>query len=94
MSKIDINIFDNDERIIINESSVGMRLVDFTRESFIKSLSITLNITEDKMIIELTERLITKVMRLGDSEWVEIINKLPLPVAYDSATLKLLEEAA
>jgi hypothetical protein len=47
---IDINLFDTDERLLINSAAAKVKLTDFTRQSFMENLNFTLSITDDDMI--------------------------------------------
>jgi len=77
-----IDLFDNDERIFINGTSEGEKLSDFTRAKMLGHLDFTLNISTDDMVIELSKGLKSKISKLTDTEWYELILRLPFPVTY------------
>jgi hypothetical protein len=77
-----INIFDADERIIINSSFKDMLLSDFTKEHFLDNLNFTLNISTDDTIINLVEGLKDKIKDISKEEWANFILELPLETYY------------
>jgi len=83
---INIDIFNNDERILINKGSQGFTLKEFTRQRFLDNLKFALNITVDPMIANLVDELKTKVMLLSEDEWNALTLKLPLKTLYDAET--------
>ena len=80
---IKIDLFDYDERIIINSAGHGISLNEFTRKRFLDNLGLSLNISNDPLILSLVRGLIEKISILSDEEWREIVRLIPLHVAYD-----------
>jgi hypothetical protein len=81
---IDIDLFDTDERLLINSAAAKVKLTDFTRQSFMENLNFTLSITDDDMVRNMVEGLQAKVVRLTDGEWDSMKVKIPFAVPYDA----------
>lgn len=80
---IDIDVFDTDERIVVNKSCEGTPISEFTRERFMTNLTFARNISTEQDIIDLLDGLIAKVEDISESEWETIKNKIPFGVYYD-----------
>jgi len=80
------DIFNSDERILVNNASRGITLAEFTRQRFLENLNLTLNIVDDSMIKSMVEGLKVKVSNLTDDAWNSLTVLLPLHTPYDSET--------
>lgn len=81
---IDIELFDNDERILINKGCENVPITNFTRTGFLSNLSFSQSISTDPDVIALLDRLIEKISRMSDDEWENMKAKIPFEVYYDA----------
>lgn len=80
------DIFDMDERIVINSCAKGLKQSEFTKKRITENLNFTLTICNDDMILSMTEGLKDKIDKITDSEWDEIKMLIPFEVLYDLET--------
>lgn len=80
---IDIDVFDTDERIVVNKACEGTPISEFTRERFMTNLIFARKISTEQDIIDLLDGIITKVEDISESEWETIKNKIPFGIYYD-----------
>jgi len=85
---VETDIFDNDERIIINNAFKGILPSEFTQKRFLENLRFGRSINSDSTIAALLEGLELKVSGLTDSEWDCIKSKLPLFTPYDESSIE------
>lgn len=83
---IDIDLFDTDERVLINSAAAKVKLADFTRQSFMENLKFALSISDDDMVKNMVEGLQAKVVRLTDAEWDNMKFKIPFATPYEDAS--------
>lgn len=82
---IDVDVFDNDERIVVNKSCEGIPITDFTRGRFLANLAFSRSISsDDDDVLGLLDGLIAKVERITDEEWGRLRVKIPFEVYYDA----------
>ncbi|BAL01906.1 hypothetical protein OBV_p-00510 (plasmid) [Oscillibacter valericigenes Sjm18-20] len=81
---IDIDLFDMDERIIMNKASEGVPLSSLTRERLINNLSFARNISTEQAVTDLLDGLKAKISRLSDGEWDALKLKIPFSTFYDA----------
>ena len=81
---IDFDVFDNDERIIVNKACEGTPIADFTRESFLTNLSFARSISTEQDVLNLLDGLIAKTERISDIEWDGLKTKIPFATYYDA----------
>lgn len=81
---IDIELFNNDERIIINKGCENMPIAGFTRAGFLSNLSFSRNISTDPDVIALLDRLAEKISHMSDDDWESMKVKIPFEVYYDA----------
>lgn len=85
-TKFSANIFDNDERILINSASAETPLSEFTRPRFLQTLNLSLSFNTDEMILSMVKELKEKVERLTDNDWDVLKMGIPLETSYDYTT--------
>ena len=78
-----MNIFNNEESILINGICMNEKLSTLTKEDAVNSLVFSRRITDDNdtMLIGLIDSTIEKVRSLTESQWDSLKMKTPLPVA-------------
>jgi hypothetical protein len=81
---IDVDVFDNDERIIVNKACEGTPIADFTREGFLTNLSFARSISTEQDVLNLLDGLIAKTERISDDEWDGLKAKIPFATYYDA----------
>ena len=94
MENVGIDLFDNDERLYINQAAEGLyvnigaersnpsEIDEFTRQRFMDNLTTARNIIADDAVLGLVESLLGKVSQLQDEEWNSLILQIPFPVPY------------
>ena len=82
---IGIDLFDMDERIIINSLQKGIAIAEFTRKRLLENLNLDKAVTsdEDTMMLSLIEGIKAKISLLSDDEWKSLAAKLPFETAYE-----------
>lgn len=75
------DLFNNEERVLINGICKNEKLSGLTRTDVVNSLLFSRQICEDGMMADLIDGTIEKVNALTDSEWDELKMKTPFPVA-------------
>ena len=83
---IDIEIFNNDERMMINSACEEVAISKFTQKGFLRNLKFGQSISNDLDILNLYEGLIEKVEKLSDEEWEYVKTKIPFETYYDMAS--------
>lgn len=80
---MNIDVFNNEERVLINEMCKGEKLSSLTREDVLTSLTFSRQIANDgdTMITDLLDGIATKVGTMTDNEWEKLKMNVPLPVA-------------
>lgn len=78
-----MEIFNNEEKILINKASEGTANLRLSKESLLAHLYFVRSISTDADISYLLEGLIDKSERLTEDEWETIFNKLPFETDYD-----------
>ena len=63
---IDVDVFDNDERIIVNKACEGTPIADFTRAGFLANLNFSRSISTEQDVLNLLDGLIAKTERISD----------------------------
>lgn len=81
---IDVDVFDNDERIIVNKACEGTPIADFTRTGFLANLAFARSISTEQDVLNLLDGLITKTERISDDEWDGLKAKIPFATYYDA----------
>lgn len=81
---IDIGVFDNDERIIVNKICEDVNVAAFTKARLLTSLSVSCNIVAEQDILDLLDGLIAKVERIADDEWDYLKMKIPFETYCDA----------
>lgn len=81
---IDVDVFDNDERIIVNKACEGTPIADFTRTGFLTNLAFARSISTEQDVLNLLDRLIAKTERISDDEWDGLKAKIPFATYYDA----------
>lgn len=81
---VDIDVFDNDERIIVNKACEGVNVLSFSRDAFLAHLTFARNISTEQDILGLLDGLIAKVEHISDVEWDNIKSKVPFATYYDA----------
>lgn len=81
---IDVDVFDNDERIIVNKACEGTPIADFTRTGFLANLSFARSISTEQDVLNLLDGLIAKTERISDDEWDGLKAKIPFATYYDA----------
>lgn len=81
---IDVDVFDNDERIIVNKACEGTPIADFTRTGFLTNLAFARSISTDQDVLNLLDGLIAKTERISDDEWDGLKAKIPFATYYDA----------
>lgn len=73
-----VEIFENDERILMNHMTVGTEVSKLDKQSVISSLDVARVMSEnDSEVRELVESTRSKVNLLNDDEWNELRKTLP-----------------
>lgn len=80
---MEVNIFNNEESILINGICMNENLATLKKEDALNSLAFSRRITDerDTMLIGLIDGTIEKVQNLTESQWDSLKMKTPLPVA-------------
>ena len=78
------NVYETDERIVVNRGCEGIPMSLFTKEHFLLNLNFTKNISANKDILEFLDKLILKTERISDEEWEEIKKRIPFDIYYDA----------
>lgn len=76
------DLFDNDERVLINHLVKGENLGSYKKENLIQSLMFQQSILSEESdidVVELVTATLSKVNLLTDDEWEEIKKHIPLP---------------
>lgn len=81
---IDVDVFDNDERIIVNKACGGTPIADFTRTGFLTNLAFARSISTEQDVLNLLDGLIAKTERISDDEWDGLKAKIPFATYYDA----------
>lgn len=81
---IDVDVFDNDERIIVNKACEGTPIADFTRTGFLTNLAFARSISMEQDVLNLLDGLIAKTERISDDEWDGLKAKIPFATYYDA----------
>jgi len=81
---IDVDVFDNDERIIVNKACEGAPIADFTRTGFLSNLKFARSISTEQDVIDTLDGLISKTERISDEEWSGLKSKIPFDTYYDT----------
>ena len=83
MVNVDIDIFDNEERVLVNGICKNEKLSTLTRQKVLDSLTFSKQITNDSdmMILGLLDSTYTKVKAMTDDEWDALKVLTPFPVA-------------
>lgn len=81
---IDVDVFDNDERIIVNKACEGTPIADFTRTGFLTNLAFARSISTEQDVLNLLDGLIAKTERISDDEWDGLKAKIPFATYYDA----------
>lgn len=78
-----MNIFNNEESILINGICMNEKLSTLTKEDAVNSLAFSRRIADDNdtMLIGLIDSTIEKVRSMTESQWDSLKMKTPLPVA-------------
>lgn len=81
---IDVDVFVNDERIIVNKACEGTPIADFTRTGFLTNLAFARSISTEQDVLNLLDGLIAKTERISDDEWDGLKAKIPFATYYDA----------
>ena len=78
-----VDVFNNEERVLINGICKGEKLSSLTREDVLASLTFSRQIADDgdTMITDLLDGTAAKVRAMTDDEWEELKMNVPLLVA-------------
>lgn len=78
-----INIFNNEERVLINGICKNEKLASLSKKNVLDALAFSRQIADesDAMIIGLLDGAITKLEAMSDGEWDELKMATPFPVA-------------
>jgi hypothetical protein len=79
MTKINLNLFDTDEQILLNAWSQNYYTVP--RDEIMRMLNFVIAIQTGD-VKELCDRLKEKLCALSDEEWVDVAAALPFDVPY------------
>lgn len=79
---IKIDIFDNEERILINGICKNEKLSRLTKNDVLNALRFSRQITDenDSMMIDLIESTYEKVGNMSEAEWEKVKMLTPFPV--------------
>lgn len=83
MVNVDADIFDNEERVLVNGICKNEKLSTLTRQKVLDSLTFSKQITNDSdmMILGLLDSTYAKVKAMTDEEWDALKVLTPFPVA-------------
>lgn len=81
---VDVDVFDIDERIIVNKACEGLPTSNFTRAGFLTNLAFARNISTEQDVLDTLDGLIAKVERISDDEWGNLRLKIPFATYYDA----------
>lgn len=78
-----VDIFNNEEKVLINGMCKGEKLSSFTREDVLASLTFSRQIVDDGdvMITGLLNGIAAKIIAMTDAEWEEMKMNVPFPIA-------------
>lgn len=80
----DIDIFDNDERIVVNKACEGTPLSAFTKQRLLANLTFAHDISTGQDVLNLLDGLIEKVKHVSEEEWESLKVKIPFATYYDA----------
>lgn len=89
-----IDVFNNEERILINSICKNEMLSDLMRGDVKTSLVFSKQISADSMIIDLLDGIIAKIESMTDAEWDKLKMLTPFPVTQADFDLPDYEEQA
>ena len=78
-----VEIFNNEQKVLLNGICKGERLSAMTREVVMESLLFSKQIVEDDMMADLVDSTFSAVKALSDKEWDEVKMFIPFAVAVD-----------
>lgn len=80
---MEVNVFNNEESILINGICENEKLAALTKDDVVNSLTFSRQIADDgdTMLIGLIDSTIEKVQNLTESQWDDLKMKTPFPVA-------------
>ena len=78
-----IDMFDNNEKLLINEACKGVAVKDLTRDRLLKGFLFARNVSTEQDILEMLEGLIAKVESLSDEDWDSMKMRVPFDTCYD-----------
>jgi len=85
------NLFNSDERILMNSMSKGTKLSELSRTKIIENIVFARSIANDNDVINLLESLYAKVTDLSDKQWNSMKMNLPFETSYEMEEKKLDE---
>jgi putative RNA methylase family UPF0020 len=89
---IDIDLFNNDERIVINKIAENTRFQDLDIDMVISNINFARSISTEQDIIELYDGILSVLSRVSADEWNALKNKIPFEVYYDEESTSDFEE--
>ncbi len=81
MVSVDIDVFNNEERVLINGICKDEKLSTITRQKVLDSLNFSKQISTDAMIMDLLDSTSSKMKVMTDEEWDALKVLTPFPVA-------------
>lgn len=77
-----IDIFNNDERILLNNICKNEKLPELTQAQVLESLLFSRQVVneDDSMLVDLVDGTYSKVKGLTEDEWSELKMQVPFPV--------------
>lgn len=86
------NIFDVEEKELINRITQDEAIQKFSRQNLLTALEFNLSINTDRDVLDLCEGLKSKINDLTEAEWENMRAFLPFELAYTSGDQPPQEE--
>ncbi|MCL2321824.1 MAG: hypothetical protein FWC47_06935 [Oscillospiraceae bacterium] len=77
-----IDLLNADECIVINSISKDILPSEFTRNRLLEHIQFIINMSTDKLVLDLADGLKEKVLEITDDEWNDIKKKIPFSTPY------------
>ena len=84
LTMIDIDIFENNERIIINSAADGMPVSALDRDTLLKNLAFQRSVAGEQDMKDLVDGLYSKIEKISPDEWNYLRLQIPFPVFIDA----------
>lgn len=88
----DVDLFNNDERIVINKIAESTPIADMSCDMVISNLAFARSISTEQGIVDMYDGLLSTLSHISAEEWDKIKDKIPFEVYYDEGSVSDFEE--